>query len=108
VGGQVVKEKHEYKGDVIGATIGTGGGTLIGAVFSHVRGFGIGLASRAIAQARAHRKHRDDARRTCDGRGPQRLALKRSATRCQATNGALFSANSVFSVLRPLLSSSGS
>jgi hypothetical protein len=46
--GQVVEEKHDYKGDVIGATIGTGGGTLIGAVFSHVvRGFGFGLAGSA-------------------------------------------------------------
>jgi hypothetical protein len=45
VEGQVVEQKHDYKGDVIGATVGTGGGTLIGAVFSHVvRGFGIGLA----------------------------------------------------------------
>jgi hypothetical protein len=33
--GQVVEEKHDVKGDVLGATIGTGGGTLIGAVFSH-------------------------------------------------------------------------
>jgi hypothetical protein len=48
VEGQVVEQKHDYKGDVIGATVGTGGGTLIGAVFSHVvRGFGIGLAGRA-------------------------------------------------------------
>jgi len=46
--GQVVQEKHDYKGDVLGATIGTGGGTLIGAVFSHVvRGFGFGLAGSA-------------------------------------------------------------
>jgi hypothetical protein len=46
--GQAVEEKHDYKGDVIDATIGTGGGTLIGAVFSHVvRGFGIGLAGSA-------------------------------------------------------------
>ena len=46
--GSVVEQKHDYKGDVIGATIGTGGGTLIGAVFSHmVRGFGIGLAGSA-------------------------------------------------------------
>jgi hypothetical protein len=44
----VVEQKHDYKGDVIGATVGTGGGTLIGAVFSYVvRGFGIGLAGRA-------------------------------------------------------------
>jgi len=46
--GQVVQEKHDVKGDVVGATIGTGGGTLIGAVFSHaVRGFGLGLAGSA-------------------------------------------------------------
>jgi len=33
----------------VGATIGTGGGTLIGAVFSHVaRGFGLGLAGSAV------------------------------------------------------------
>ena len=49
VEGQVVEQKHDYKGDVVGATIGTGGGTLIGAVFSHmVRGFGIGLAGSAV------------------------------------------------------------
>jgi hypothetical protein len=46
--GQVVQEKHDFKGDVVGATIGTGGGTLIGAVFSHVvRGFGFGLVGSA-------------------------------------------------------------
>ena len=46
--GQVVQEKHDIKGDIVGATIGTGGGTLIGAVFSHVaRGFGLGLAGSA-------------------------------------------------------------
>ncbi len=46
--GQVVQEKHDFKGDVVGASIGTGGGTLIGAVFSHVvRGFGFGLAGSA-------------------------------------------------------------
>ena len=46
--GQVVEEKHDVKGDVLAATVGTGGGTLIGAVFSHVvRGFGIGLAGSA-------------------------------------------------------------
>src|SRR5260370_39199092 len=45
---QVVQEKHDVKGDIVGATIGTGGGTLIGAVFSHVvRGFGFGLAGSA-------------------------------------------------------------
>ncbi|HYL86212.1 MAG TPA: hypothetical protein VE263_18450 [Candidatus Angelobacter sp.] len=46
--GQVVQEKHDVKGDLLAATVGTGGGTLIGAVFSHVvRGFGIGLAGSA-------------------------------------------------------------
>ena len=46
--GQVVQEKHDIKGDIVGATIGAGGGTLIGAVFSHVaRGFGFGLAGGA-------------------------------------------------------------
>ncbi len=46
--GQVVQEKHDIKGDIVGATIGTGGGTLIGAVFSHAaRGFGLGLAGSA-------------------------------------------------------------
>jgi hypothetical protein len=46
--GQVIQEKHDIKGDVVAATVGTGGGTLIGAVFSHVaRGFGLGLAGSA-------------------------------------------------------------
>jgi hypothetical protein len=46
--GQVVQEKHDIKGDITGGVIGTGGGTLIGAVFSHaIRGFGIGLAGSA-------------------------------------------------------------
>ncbi len=47
--GQVVQEKHDVKGDIVGATVGTGGGTLIGAVFSNaVRGFGLGLAGSAV------------------------------------------------------------
>jgi hypothetical protein len=46
--GQVVQEKHDYKGDVVGGAIGAGGGTLVGAVFSHaMRGFGLGLAGSA-------------------------------------------------------------
>ena len=46
--GQVLQEKHDIKGDVLGATIGTGGGAVIGAVFSNVaRGFGFGLAGSA-------------------------------------------------------------
>jgi hypothetical protein len=47
--GQVVQEKHDIKGDIVGAAIGTGGGSLVGAVFSHVaRGFGFGLAGSAV------------------------------------------------------------
>jgi hypothetical protein len=46
--GQVVQEKHDVKGDIVGGAIGTGGGTLIGVVFSNVaRGFGFGLAGSA-------------------------------------------------------------
>src|SRR5438067_8118370 len=29
-------EKHDIKGDIVGAAMGTGGGSLVGAVFSHV------------------------------------------------------------------------
>src|SRR5215475_9343248 len=47
--GQVVEQKHDIKGDVVAGTIGTGGGTLVGAVFSHaLRGFGFGLAGTAV------------------------------------------------------------
>lgn len=47
--GQVVQEKHDYKGDVIGGSIGTGGGALVGAIFSNVaRGFGFGIAGSAV------------------------------------------------------------
>jgi len=47
--GAVIEQKHDVKGDVVAATVGTGGGTLIGAVFSQVvRGFGIGLAGSAV------------------------------------------------------------
>lgn len=46
--GQVVEARHDIKGDVIGGAIGVGGGTLAGAVFSHVaRGFGFGLIGSA-------------------------------------------------------------
>jgi hypothetical protein len=46
--GQVIQEKHDYKGDLIGGGIGTGGGVVIGAIFSNVaRGFGFGLAGSA-------------------------------------------------------------
>jgi hypothetical protein len=47
--GQVVEAKHDVKGDVIGGAIGLGGGTLAGALFSHVsRGFGFGLIGAAV------------------------------------------------------------
>jgi hypothetical protein len=47
--GQVVEQKHDVKGDILAGTIGTGGGTLVGAVFSQaMRGFGIGLAGSAV------------------------------------------------------------
>lgn len=47
--GQVIEAKTDVKGDVVSAAIGTGGGTLVGAVFSHIaRGFGIGLAGSAV------------------------------------------------------------
>lgn len=47
--GQIVQAKHDIKGDILAGTIGTGGGTLAGAVFSHAaRGFGIGLAGSAV------------------------------------------------------------
>ena len=46
--GQIVQAKHDIKGDVIGGAIGIGGGTVVGAVFSHVaRGFGFGLIGSA-------------------------------------------------------------
>lgn len=48
VEGVAVEEKRDIKGYVLDATIGTGGSSLVGAVFSHVvRGFGIGLIGSA-------------------------------------------------------------
>src|SRR5262249_57967440 len=39
----------DWSSDVCSSDLGTGGGTLVGAVFSHVvRGFGIGLAGSAV------------------------------------------------------------
>ena len=47
--GEVLQEKHDYKGDAIGMAIGGGGGSLVGLIFSNVaRGFGIGLAGGAV------------------------------------------------------------
>ena len=48
VEGVAVEEKRDVKGYVLDAAIGTGGGSLVGVVFSHVvRGFGIGLIGSA-------------------------------------------------------------
>ena len=47
--GQVIQSKYDVKRDVIAGAIGTGGGTLVGAVFSNAtRGLGIGLAGSAF------------------------------------------------------------
>jgi hypothetical protein len=47
--GQVLQEKHDFRGDIVGGAIGTGGGALVGAIFSNVvRGFGFGLAGSAV------------------------------------------------------------
>jgi hypothetical protein len=47
--GQVVEERHDVKGDVIGGAIGVGGGSLVGVVFSNVaRGFGFGMVGAAV------------------------------------------------------------
>jgi hypothetical protein len=46
--GEVVREKPDITGTVLDMAIGTGGGTVVGFVFSHaVRGFGIGMAGSA-------------------------------------------------------------
>jgi hypothetical protein len=42
--GTVIEAKHDIKGDILAGTIGVGGGTIAGAVFSHVaRGFAFGM-----------------------------------------------------------------
>ena len=47
--GEVVQEKHDYKGDAYGMAIGGGGGTLMGVLFSNIaRGIGIGFAAGAV------------------------------------------------------------
>jgi hypothetical protein len=47
--GEVLEQKHDYKGDVIGMAVGGGGGSLLGAIFSNVgRGIGLGFAAGAV------------------------------------------------------------
>ncbi len=47
--GEVLQEKHDFKGDAIGMAIGGGGGSMVGLIFSNaLRGFGIGMAAGAI------------------------------------------------------------
>jgi hypothetical protein len=47
--GEVLEEKHDYKGDAIGMAIGGGGGSLLGVIFSNVgRGVGLGFAAGAV------------------------------------------------------------
>jgi hypothetical protein len=47
--GEVVQQKHDYKGDVYGMAIGGGGGALMGVLFSNItRGLGVGLAAGAV------------------------------------------------------------
>jgi hypothetical protein len=49
VEGEMVEQKHDYKGDAEGLVIGGGGGSLVGLVFSNVaRGTGIGFAAGAV------------------------------------------------------------
>ncbi len=57
VEGEVLEAKHDYKGDAVGVAVGTGGGSLVGAIFSNVtRGFGIGLAASAVYVVARHGK----------------------------------------------------
>jgi hypothetical protein len=47
--GQIIEQRHDYRGDVLGGSIGAGGGALVGLIFSNVaRGFGIGMAGSAV------------------------------------------------------------
>ena len=47
--GEVVQQKHDYKGDAVGLAVGGGGGSLIGAMCGNaLRGMGIGFAAGAV------------------------------------------------------------
>jgi len=47
--GEVIQQKHDYKGDAVGLAVGGGGGSLMGVLFGNVtRGMGIGFAAGAV------------------------------------------------------------
>jgi hypothetical protein len=47
--GEVLQQKHDYKGDAVGLAVGGGGGSLMGVLFGNVaRGMGIGFAAGAV------------------------------------------------------------
>jgi hypothetical protein len=46
--GQIIEERHDYRGDVLGGSISSSGGALIGLIAGNVaRGFGFGLIGSA-------------------------------------------------------------
>jgi hypothetical protein len=46
--GQIIEQRHDYRGDVLGGSIGGGGGALIGLIAGNVaKGFGFGLIGSA-------------------------------------------------------------
>jgi hypothetical protein len=47
--GEVLEQKHDFKGDALGMAVGGGGGSLVGLIFSNLgRGIGLGFAGGAI------------------------------------------------------------
>jgi len=47
--GEVVQQKHDYKGDAVGLAVGGGGGSLIGAICGNaMRGMGISFAAGVV------------------------------------------------------------
>ncbi|HKM66797.1 MAG TPA: hypothetical protein VJX70_06490 [Candidatus Acidoferrum sp.] len=47
--GELIQEKHDYKGDAVGLAVGGGGGGLMGVLFGNLaRGMGIGFAAGAV------------------------------------------------------------
>lgn len=46
--GEVLEEKHDFKGDAVGVAVGAGTGSLVGAIFSNLgRGVGLGFVGGA-------------------------------------------------------------